>query len=133
MPGVREHLAQAEHNERFFGTIGLDRDGDWAMTVLFYTALQYIDAYLASMGELDPGGHDIRDRLISGTPQLRRLLSDYDALKSRSRTARYYAGRFTRKQVEDARDGPFTRIRNHIRMCLGADAAAPGTTRPNAP
>src|SRR5437762_2448334 len=45
MPGTQDHLDQAQHNEQFFAKIDPSVNGDWAVTVLFYAALHYVDAY----------------------------------------------------------------------------------------
>jgi hypothetical protein len=134
MPGVAEHLAQAAHNESLFLSLDHNVHSDWAVTVLFYAALQYVDAYLASIGIVDPGGHDVRDKLIQTTPALRPLWSRYKRLKSFSRTARYYAGRFSRSDINGLRLGSYEPLKADIlRLLAPARPSAPGRPSSQSP
>jgi hypothetical protein len=119
-------LDQARHNERLFGLIDRNRFSDWAVTLLFYAALQYIDAYLATQGEHDPGGHDVREDLIRRDKAIRDVLPQYLRLKSFSRTARYYAGRFTPFEIEGLKRGSFEPIKARVETLL--TPRAPGRT-----
>jgi len=49
----RKHLQQAEHNESFLDCITKHSPKnyfDWKITVIFYIAVHYVDAYLVSHG-----------------------------------------------------------------------------------
>ena len=61
MPTLNQHLSQAESNERFAeGITALPtRFPDWEIIALFYSALHYADAFLATQ-EIHPGSHDSR-------------------------------------------------------------------------
>lgn len=111
MPDVRTHLQQAQHNETFFAGIDLRSYSDWAVTVLFYAALHYIDAYLAQAGHLDPGVHDVRDSLIRRYVPTRQVARQYFRLKNFSRTARYYGGRFFPADVTGLYRGEFETVK----------------------
>ena len=89
MPTKQEHLDQANHNEQFYGSFNRADYKDWAVTVLFYIALQYIDAFLATKG-IHPGKHDTRDNSIQRISEIRSLWPHYRFMKDHSRTARYY-------------------------------------------
>lgn len=114
MPDVAEHIAQAHHNERFFATIDPAQYSDWAVTVLFYSALHYIDAYLATTGYLDPGTHPERLRLIRSNAVTRAVYREYSRLKNYSENARYYGARFTPIDVRGLNLGDLDRIRRQI-------------------
>lgn len=114
MPGVQVHLDQAGHNETFFSRIDVGSFSDWAVTVLFYSALHYIDAYLAARGHYDPGGHDVRDDLIRSDPNVRPVYNWYARLKSFSRSARYYGSRYSGSQVTGLYRGSFEPIKTHV-------------------
>ena len=114
MPGVQEHLVQAGHNETFFGRIDVGSFSDWAVTVLFYSALHYIDAYLATQGYYDPGGHDVREDLIRRDSNVRPLYPSYARLKNFSRSARYYGSRYSDSQVTGLYRGSFEPIKRHL-------------------
>lgn len=91
MPSEQEHLNQARHNETFIqrllqGT----RYMDWAVTGLFYTALHYIEAFLATQGVHSPT-HRSRDTVFSRFPQLTLIYDPYRKLKDASLRARYLA------------------------------------------
>jgi hypothetical protein len=82
-----EHIAQAEHNEDFVAEID-NPFFDWKLTGTFYTALQYVDAYLATKS-LHPPDHGERTKYIHADAKFKPILRDYRDLKNESRTARY--------------------------------------------
>lgn len=118
MPDTRVHLDQAEHNERFFGSFDQTTYSDWAVTVLFYAALHYVDAFLAHAGFKYPGGHHTRDGLVNSVTQLRTISTEYFRLKNRSSSARYYSSRFPAPDVERSRNTDLENIKRHIRGLL---------------
>lgn len=88
MPAKDDHVDQAKHNFDFFQSLDKETYSDWAVTVLFYTALHYIDAFLATQS-IHPGSHDIRDKYVNRVSQLKPLYPSYSFLKNHSRNARY--------------------------------------------
>ena|SRR5437879_869497 len=118
MPATPEHLDQARRNEGFFASIDLSVYGDWAATVLFYTALHYVDAYLATEGHVDPGDHDARDTLMKDFAPTRAIWREYCRLKNHSRSARYYAVRFTKGEITGLERGSLDPIRTRIKAVL---------------
>lgn len=100
MPDLAEHLLQARHNEEFFGSIDRGLYSDWAIIALYYAALHYIDAFLATVRILDPGGHAVRDPEIRQRPELQPISHHYFRLKNRSQSARYYCARFRQGELE---------------------------------
>lgn len=118
-----EHISQAEHNEALFEHLNtfLPSHGDWQVTLLFYTTLHYVDAWLHQVRPptgIHPGGHRERARYVAtylGAPMAR----DYLRLQQRSENARYDGNRFTTAEVAILYAGEFDRIRVHIRAALG--------------
>lgn len=115
MPNKAEHINQAQHNEAFYQTIDRAAYSDWAVTVTFYAALHYVDAFLATQaGGIHPGSHGVRDPLVQRVAQLRPLWNHYHRLKNRSRNARYNATRFTNEEVKRVFDDDLGAIKRHL-------------------
>lgn len=114
MPDKATHIAQANHNAAFRDTIDNSVYSDWAVTVIFYQALQYVDALLAQMGNIHLGGHDVREGHIKSSPELRPILNFYYRLKNRSRNARHHAARFPVAEVERCKNEDVRKIKDHI-------------------
>lgn len=89
-----EHLQKATHNESYFdASFGptLQNNStflDWATTVIFYSALHYVDALLCDHG-IEPNNHDDRRKHISIHPWIKGIQKEYKWLYDRSRDARY--------------------------------------------
>lgn len=120
MPAENIHLAQAGKNERFYKTFDLATTEflDWAVTGLFYSALHYIDAYLA-IKNYHPSKHEFRTPLVGREAKLRIIFRDYRRLKDESEAARYRVKKFKRKEVEDLESKRFKRVKHHLLACLG--------------
>jgi uncharacterized protein (UPF0332 family) len=88
VPTKDAHLKQVAHNLTFFQSFDKNTFPDWAVTILFYSALHYVDAFLATH-EIDPGSHVERDKMLRTVSQLRPLYNDYCFLKNQSHNARY--------------------------------------------
>ena len=57
---------------------------DWAVTILFYSALHYIDAFLAGKN-MHPLNHDQRDEEVERNGSISNIYNDYRRLKDMSR------------------------------------------------
>lgn len=108
------HAAQARHNFELYQQIkSKDAFLDWATTLLFYTALQLIDACLWSR-KTDmfngPHSHSVREHQVR--QHLRALWNDYSVLQNRSTLARYHPDqpRPSREQLEQWEKAEFARI-----------------------
>lgn len=92
MPSKAEHISKAEHNENFATTLNSDGSypdyRDWVVTAYFYSAVHYVEAYLATLGKHSPD-HRIRDADIGSDASLQPIYNDYRALKDDSTNARY--------------------------------------------
>lgn len=116
--GEQDHLDQASHNERFLGHIDRSRYGDWAATVAFYVALQYIDAFLARKGIHDPRNHDNRENFARSYSELKRILTPYGKLKSASIRARYYGEKPPVRELSTLIDSQMRDIKRFISRLL---------------
>ena len=89
MPSRDEHLEQARHNTKFRATIDKVAFKDWTATVIFYTAIHYIDAVLATKGNIHPSNHPTRDQAVAASTELKPIYTHYAKLKNTSYNARY--------------------------------------------
>ncbi|MBI3300737.1 MAG: hypothetical protein HYZ72_01455, partial [Deltaproteobacteria bacterium] len=74
---VQDHLRQARHNEDLAQKLGNKplEAYDWAITVLFYCILHFVDAYLLERYQIIPKGHTAR--LDRKTGQMTQGRNDY--------------------------------------------------------
>lgn len=114
MPPAASHLEQARHNANFYATIDKAVCADWAITVLFYTALHYVDALLAQQG-VHPTSHAGRNRALERIAELRPIYADYESLKNASYNARYEPPvGYTPAHVEAYESRNLARIRSQV-------------------
>lgn len=116
MAGVHAHLGQAEHNLKLYE--GLDRKvfSDWAATVLFYSALHYVDAFIFQQLKTNPSGHSNRDQYLNKVTQLKALRPDYRILKDNCHNARYMPPtRFSEKELGDMKTDNLGKIMRELR------------------
>lgn len=115
MPARDDHLTQAQHNREFAESLDPAKYSDWVATALFYAALHYVDAFLATRN-VHPGRHDVRDHYVEKVTELRPISDDYWALKNSSRTARYYPpASFSATHLRRLRDIHLESIRTGLR------------------
>lgn len=123
MPTEAEHFAQAEKNERIshlLSSPGFSGETfrDWEVTTLFYSALHYVDAFLATKG-LRAGGHPIRNGHVASLAELKPITRKYLDLHLRSENARYHLVQFPRDQVTKFDQELFAPVKTHVRSLLG--------------
>jgi len=96
MPDVAVHSRQAKHNKAFLTEFNLIQTAysDWAVTVMFYTALHLIEAYLATK-DLHPVGHGVRDDYLTKMTVLKPIYQPYRELRHYSEKAHYRGVRLT--------------------------------------
>jgi hypothetical protein len=90
LPNKEEHLNQASRNEKLAQSLAQTEYREWTVTVLFYVAVHYIEAFLA-VRHLHCDDHSERSEKIRQIPELRKIAKEYDALRTLSRQARYHA------------------------------------------
>ena len=71
---------------------------DWAITGIFYTSLQYVDAYLSTK-DIHPRDHKARTSWVFTEHNLKTIFNEYQYLKDESEAARYLLKAFTSNDV----------------------------------
>lgn len=98
-----EHLKKAKHNEAFFISFDIDKTLylDWVVNGIFYSALHYIEAYLATQDK-HSDSHFSRNIFIEEDTRLgRRFYRDmYRSLHDDSNDARYNMRDFTPDEIK---------------------------------
>ena len=113
MPSQSEHLIKASHNKNLLEDFDLLHTEfiDWVVTVLFYSAVHYVEAFLAVRSIHSPI-HAERDRRV------RNLLPDiydsYNDLKNDSVEARYYMRQFSVDEISNEIAPNLEIVKNHI-------------------
>ena len=117
MPALERHLPQAERNERAADAMASlpDRYTEWEVAMLIYSALHYVDAFLATRG-LHPRSHIERKEQMANLTSLARY---YDILFKRSMNARYHLYQFTPQEVDRIKNGAFCRVKEEMLALLG--------------
>lgn len=91
MSTTPEHKAKAKHNEFFVATLQ-NPFWDWAVTGMFYAAVHYVEAYLAThRPPVHSRNHNVRDSNVQNDPVLGKVYDDYRELKNECHDARYQA------------------------------------------
>lgn len=118
MPTKAEHLARAEGNCTLALSMALDSQAkiDWVLVILFYAAMHYVEAYLATVGQ-HLRSHTARDGFVGRDPNLRRIYSDYQDLKYFGYNARYEMQKFVASDVTHVTTS-FATIQAHIKTIL---------------
>jgi len=126
---VQEHQQQARRNEGLAQRLGIPplRTYDWAITVLFYCILHFVDAYLLDRHNIIPGGHTgtwKKGQRIPGRNEyvklyLPGLYDSYKILYDASRLARYegaYLSSSSESDYKNLRDNEFATARQFFRQ-----------------
>ena len=129
MPSRANHLAQADSNERLSRAIAEsgvfpERATDWEVTMLFYSALHLVDAFLDQAQGIHPVSHRNREWYVSNSTQLRPIVRNYIDLYERSLDARYRLVPITAGQVIAMYRDRFEPLKSHILRLLGQDMPA---------
>ena len=119
MPSKDEHLLKAEGNRRFAYALRPANPvvSGWAITVLFYSALHYVEAYNAKYN-CHFGTHDDLKRDISRNPQLSAIYDDYSDLLNFSWNARYRSVVYGEAELNEAKEY-HEAVQKHISNLLG--------------
>jgi hypothetical protein len=118
MPSEDLHIRRAEENEAAYEYLrDAGRLPRWRIVILFYSALQYVDAWLARKG-LHPTTHWERLRLVDQDPELTDVFPEYEELKDRSEDARYGMVEFPPGFPENLAGNEFRVVRVRVRSLL---------------
>ncbi len=113
-----EHIAQAEKNERLYEILLGTEFNDWAVTALFYSALHYVDAYIASSTGVSSSNHNERNYLVDSVVSLTEIRQAYSDLYRLSRNVRYEIFHVSTDAAMRIKSRRFDPIRSHIRALL---------------
>jgi len=123
MPSSIEHREKAVSNEEFAEFVLSSGDYlDWVVTGIFYSALHYVDGYLATFN-IHPRSHSDtsfatgRDTYVNR--HLRQIYLSYRDLKQDSIEARYNMQNFTESQIQNVILPIFNNIKNTIAKLIG--------------
>lgn len=126
MPSVQQHIQQANHNERLRQQLDTLNIIDWTITVMFYTALHKVDAFLANVN-IHPKKHTSGDPNDFGRNQYVNTFFPLDKHKSycrlynASRNARYevtYLGTNSRNYYERLLQNDFNHLDGYLDSVL---------------
>jgi hypothetical protein len=118
---AQEYLDQAAHNAGLAAYLRTNKTDylDWAATCLFYSAVHYVNAFLAYSGKSIPRRHTSSDpanpgrtNIVQQDSVLRSVYHDYRHLDDESRDARYEL----RKPKKADYDERLVRCHNRIRQ-----------------
>lgn len=124
MPSEGRHIGQAHRNELCYESLSAlnpTRFTEWEVITLFYSALHYLEAYLARNG-IDyphPEKHGERKTEISKHSALDSIFANYLSLHDYSENARYNLTSYSEAEVAMLRDDEFVPIRDSILLLLG--------------
>jgi uncharacterized protein (UPF0332 family) len=113
LPLQQEHISKAERNEKFADTVSNTAYLDWAVTILFYAALHYVDAILAVSG-IHPDSHSQRGDAMGTNATLSSVRAEYRILETLSQNARYRSMKIDGFDLKEAKD-QFSTLRAHLR------------------
>lgn len=118
MASVEEHLAKAQYNQVVADTFAGSGFYDWAISALFYAALNLMQAYLLEIG-MDATTHIRRRQALLSRPELEPIVEPYAVLQLRSEAARYDCKEFTLVDYEQTRRGIYTTLVEYVRQLRG--------------
>lgn len=120
MPDVAQHLAQAARNEGLSQQLEVQQP-EWAMTVLFYASLHYVEAYFFDQATGSQPQHysTHAQRTLGVTTRLpNNIAKCYKRLYTRSRQARYDCVVFTTADVQRWRRDALEPIKHYVQGIL---------------
>ena len=119
------HINKAERNEQFYQAHGLDRPqfSEWAIVVLFYVSMHYVDAVLYQDTSLTPNmrnpqDHKVRNTAVSQCSELAPIAPMYINLRDRWE-ARYHKISFPANYLANFKSRIFEPTKAYLRRTLG--------------
>jgi HEPN domain-containing protein len=117
-----DYVQQALHNSELAAYLRSDKTPylDWAVTCLFYSALHYVNAFLAKNHKTIPRRHathgDLtgRSNIVQADPILGQIYGAYRHLEDESRDARYELRKPTPYEYDQHLLSKLTAIRDFI-------------------
>jgi len=126
MGNTHFHIIKAKRNEEFYESYNLDKSqfNEWAIVVLFYASMHYVDAVLYQDTSLpqemrNPIDHKKRDIAIARCSKLDPIAPIYKNLRDRCREARYYKICFPNDYLGKFVTRLFKPTKDYLRKSLG--------------
>jgi hypothetical protein len=92
---------------------------DWALVMLFYAAVHYVEAYLSTLTPaIHLRSHTTRDSYMGRNSTLKKVYKEYQDLKFYGYNARYELFGFTSRDVTDVAAKNFAKIKNYLDKIL---------------
>jgi len=114
----RPHLKEAHTNyQRYQRFLTEPENFDWAIVLLFYSALHLVQAHAISKAKADasvirPESQFDRDRYVAN--HLGSIVYEYTALRNASEDARYNLVKRPVAEIQQFHDKCFLKIKNHM-------------------
>ena len=114
MPLDAAYVEKAEHNKAFLDSLDVKTTLylDWVVTIAFYVAVRYVDAYFCPDR---PSNHQRRLSWVRRRPGTRPIEYPYRELENQSREARYELVDFTVSDVESLLASQFSDVVSHMK------------------
>jgi hypothetical protein len=116
MVSKEDHLAEAAKNQALAGRLTEMNEYGWATTLLFYSAVHLVEAYLVGTGTAT-SNHAARDARMKRQRPLREVVAHYDRLTRVSEDARYNCVVPTHADFERLRIR-YGRLQGHMQRLL---------------
>ena len=118
MASVEEYVLQAKRKESIADYMARGGFYDWAITALFYAALNLMQAYFLER-QVEATSHYERRVRILNDPGLRSISTPYNSLKIGSERSRYECLLSNEREYREARDGPYAAVIQRIQSLRG--------------
>ena len=120
MPTKDEHVAQAEHNRRFWSSSDLDSTPflDWVVTGVFYEGVHWVEAFLATQCHHSDNHANRLFGMRRNKAQLGAISEDLEILKQDSENARYRCYKHALNDVRSDLIPIADKIKAHIQGIL---------------
>ncbi len=117
MSNEKAHLAKAVRNEEFYENV-LELNSDWAVVGLFYSAVHYIEAYLAKRLSIHSDNHEDRKNYVNQFSNLKPIYKEYSELQNLSWGIRYSSLNPTRDKALEIKRDVYDPIKTHMEKLL---------------
>lgn len=121
MPTRIAHEQQAHSNNSFWMTLNIQQTPhlDWVVTGMFYEAVHWIEAFLATRN-IHSSSHGERSQRMASIQELANstAIIDYGILRTESENARYWCYNFTPAQVTSDLVPTASRIQKTLQALL---------------
>ncbi len=119
MPSKQEHITKAAGNAALALSMPLNNQTqiDWALVILFYAALHYVEAYLSTLDQ-HLRSHTTRDNAVGRDSNLKKIFLEYQDLKFYGYNARYETSGFKAHDVTDIAAKNFAKIEAQLKPLL---------------